>query len=376
MIPDDVFVYDAVSHAYHLGENNLRDFEAARALNDSVYDTFQGAAPDKELRISEEDYLREWSMEETANMLFLESQTDMATVHNTNIPLYYDGQTGIDKAEAALRNYPQRCRTTVAVDPLQGDAALQEIERQYNYLSDIGPDPLVVKVYPSSWDNEGNHHSWTMDDEEVAYPIYEKAEEMGIPIVACHKAIPLGSAPSPSYHTEGVESAALNFPDLDFSIVHSGMNYVEETAWQLARYDNIYANLEVTSYLAYAAPRYFRRAFEGLFEVAGEHAADQIIWATGCSAFPAQPQLEAFWDFEFSDEIGGLFGGASGTITAREAKEQILGKNYVDLIGEDLDELKEGIEGDEFDQKLEEDGLQEPYSTSNTPNTLAAASDD
>jgi len=364
MIPDDVFVFDAVSHSYHLGEENLREFEAARTLNESVYDTFQGAAP-AELSLSREEYLREWGMEETANMLFLESQTDMATVHNTQIPLYHDGQTGLDKAEAALERWPGRFRATVAVDPMEGEAALDEIERQYEHLSALGPDPVAVKVYPSSWDDDGNHRSWTMGDPEVAYPIYEKAEELDIPLIACHKAVPLGTAPSPAYHTEDVEDAALSFPELDFSIVHAGMAYTEETAWQLARYDNVYANLEVTSFLAYASPKYFRRAFEGLFQVAGEHAADQILWATGCSAFPAQPQLEAFWEFEFDEDgPGGLFGGP--TLTAREAKEKILGENYADLIGESVADLREEFEGDEFDHQRG-DGLAAPYSTTTVP---------
>lgn len=364
MLPNDVFVFDAVSHAYHLGEENLRNLDAATALNDSVYDTFQASAP-SDLRLSREEYLREWGMEETANMLFLESQTDMATVHNTKIKLYHDGQTGFDKAETALERWPERFRTTVAVDPLEGEAAVDDLEQQYEQLSAIGPDPVAVKVYPSSWDDEGTHHSWTMGDPEVAYPIYEKARELDIPIVACHKAVPLGTAPSPSYHTEDVEDAALNFPDLSFSVVHAGMAYTEETAWQLARYDNIYANLEVTSYLAYAAPKYFKRAFEGLFHVAGEHAADQILWATGCSAFPAQPQLEAFWGYEFDEDgPGSLFGGPS--LTAREAKEKILGTNYAEIIGEDVDDLRASFEDDEFDRERGET-LAPPYSTSTVP---------
>ena len=354
MIPDDVFVFDAVAHSYNLDASNYRVMPEAEIVSEMLYGSFMDPAPE-ELSVPPEQYLRDWGIEETANMLFRESQTDVATIHPTPIKLYYDGQTALSKAETAIERWPDRFFTMATVDPMEGEEAIEKLEQQAEEM-----DPVGLKLYPSSWRDDGTYESWQMSDPDIAYPLFEKALDLGIGLVAVHKALPLGPVPSPDYHTEDIESAAASFPELNFSVVHAGLAYVEETAWQLARFDNIYANLEVTSFLAHAAEDYWERAFDGLFSVAGEQAIDQIFWATGCSAYPAQPQLEAFWDYEFDDGPGGLFSGPEMT---RDVKEKILGKNYARALGLDADQLQSNIRGDEFDQQTKVEGLAEPYST-------------
>ena len=356
MIPDDVFVFDAVAHSYNLDPSNYRVMPEAEVVSEMLYGSFMEPAPE-ELRVPPEQYLRDWSIEETAGMLFRESQTDVATIHPTPIKLYHDGQTALSKAEQAIEQWPDRFFTMATVDPMDGEAAVEELERQ---AADL--DPVGLKLYPSSWRADGSYESWQMSDPDIAYPLFEKALDLGIDLIAVHKALPLGPVPSPDYHTEDIESAAASFPELNFSVVHAGLAYVEETAWQLARFENIYANLEVTSFLAHAAPNYWQRAFDGLFSVAGEHAVDQILWATGCSAYPAQPQLEAFWEYDFADGPGGLFPGPAMT---REIKEKILGRNYARMLGLDVEELRAGIEDDPFSREQEHEGLAAPYSSTN-----------
>ena len=354
MIPEDVFVFDAVAHSYHLGPSNYRVTPEAEVVSEMLYGSFMEPAPE-ELTLSPEQYLRDWPVEETANMLFAESQTDIATIHPTPIKLYEDGQTALAKAEEAIERWPQRFFTMATVDPMDGEKALTEFERQAEAL-----DPVGLKLYPSSWRSDGTYESWQMSDPDVAYPFFEKARDLGIDLVAIHKALPLGPIPATDCHTEDVEAAAASFPELNFSVVHAGLAYVEETAWQLARFENIYANLEVTAFLSHASPEYWERAISGLFSIAGEHAVDQTLWATGCSAYPAQPQIEAFWEFEFDEgQPGGLFEGPRMT---REVKEKILGLNYAEMLGLDPDGLKANAEGDEFDQRRG-DSLAEPYAT-------------
>lgn len=354
MIPDDVFVIDSVAHAYNTDESNFRIEEYASHITDMVYDTFMAEAPE-ELTLSEDQYNRDWGVEEAATMLFLESQTDFATFHPTPINVYHDGMTSVEKAKTAVERWPNRFRTMATVDPLQGEDALEEFERQVEEL-----DPVGLKLYPSSW-ADGTHRSWNMGDSDVVYPFYEKAADLGVDLVAVHKALPLGSVPMKDYHQEDVDEAATNFPELNFSVVHGGMVFTEEVAWQLARYDNIYVNLEVLVYMAHTRPEYFADTFAGLFEVGGEGVVDQIYWGSGCMAYPAQPQLEAFWEFEFPDRFKrrGFFDVPEMT---RENKEKILGKNYARMLGLDIEELREGIQDDEFSRRREE-GLAAPYST-------------
>lgn len=354
MIPDDVFVLDSVVHAYNTDESNYRVPEYASHITDMVYDTFMGPAPD-ELTLSEDEYNRDWGVEEATNMLLLESQTDFAIFHPTPINAYEDGMTSVEKAKAAVERWPNRFRTMATVDPLEGEDALEEFERQVDDL-----DPVGLKLYPSSW-ADGTHSSWNMGDSDVVYPFYEKAAELGIELIAVHKALPLGSVPMENYHSEDVDVAATNFPELNFSVVHGGMVFTEEAAWQLARYENIYVNLEVLAFMAHVRPEYFAETFAGLFEVGGENVVDQIYWGSGSMAYPAQPQLEAFWNFEFPGAVRSRGIGDVPEMN-RENKEKILGKNYAQMLGLDIKELKDGIRDDEF-SKRRADGLEPPYST-------------
>jgi hypothetical protein len=354
MIPDDVFVLDSVVHAYNTDESNFRIPEYASHITDMVYDTFMTRAPEH-LTLSEEEYNRDWGVEESVNMLFLESQTDFAVFHPTPINAYEDGMTSVEKAKEAVQRWPNRFRTMATVDPLEGEEALAEFERQAEEM-----DPIGLKLYPSSW-ADGTHSSWNMGDSDIVYPFYEKAAELGIDLIAVHKALPLGSVPMEDYHSEDVDVAATNFPELNFSVVHGGMTFNEEASWQLARYDNIFVNLEVLVYMAHVRPEYFADKFAGLFEVGGEGVIDQIYWGSGSMAYPAQPQLEAFWDFEFPERFRSR-GHFDVPEMNRENKEKILGKNYTRMAGLDIEELKDGIRDDEFSAQRE-DGLAPPYST-------------
>jgi uncharacterized protein len=357
MIPDDVFVIDSVSHAYNLEESNYRVDRFAPQVAQMVYDTFHAEAPE-ELTLSKEEYLRDWSVEEAANMLFLESQTDIATFHATPINVFKDGLNSVEKAKEAQERWPQRFMAMAAIDPLEGEDALNDLERQAEDL-----DPVGVKLYPSSWSTDGEYDAWYMSDPDVAYPVFEKAAELGLDLVSIHKSLPLGSVPMEHFRQGDVEAAATNFPELNFSIVHGGMVFTEEVAWQIARYDNIYVNLENLTYCAHTRPTYFEETFTGLFKAGGAGVIDQLYWGSGCGAYPAQPQLEAFWNFEFSEESQG-HGLFDVPEMNRENKEKILSKNYARMLNLDIDELKAGIEGDEFDQQRG-DSLAEPYSTTN-----------
>ncbi len=71
-----------------------------------------------------------------------------------------------------------------------------------------------------------------MDDQEVAYPFFEKALETGIRNISVHKGLPLpgpGPKGKDKYHywrPDDVLVAAKDFPDLNFVIYHSGMRHM------------------------------------------------------------------------------------------------------------------------------------------------------
>jgi len=347
---DGIPVVDAVVHAYDFSPSNyasdIGQWVAMVAYGGSAASNTPATAaafPDQD------GYLRDWSMEETANQVFLESDNDLAVHHA--LPLFHafhDGGCSYEKTLEAKERWPGRFITYAGVDPIQGAAALEMLEMQVEAL-----DPVGVKLYPDGW--IGNElRSWTMDDPEVAYPIFERAQKLGLKVVAVHKAVPLGPVPMAPYRVDDIDRAARDFPNLAFEIVHGGMGFLEETAWQLARFPNIYVNLEITSSLLGRRSPAFAQALATMMQFGGPIAAERIMWGTGSMGFHPQQYIEKFVrDFEFSDEILAWSGLEQITV---DTKRKILAENYAKMIGLDLEQRLSEIADDEFSRRREANG--------------------
>jgi predicted TIM-barrel fold metal-dependent hydrolase len=199
-----------------------------------------------------------------------------------------------------------------------------------------------------------------MDDPEIAFPLFERAEKLGIKVVAVHKALPLGPVPMEHYKVDDIDRACMAFPGLNFEVVHGGMAFLEETAWQLARFDNVYVNLEITSALAASRPAAFLHAMAALIGPGGQHAIERILWGTGAMAFHPQPLLETFVrEFAFPEA---LIEGAGLPQLDLAAKRAILFDNYGRMTGLDLDARLSATRDDEFARRRP-DGPLAPFST-------------
>ena len=351
----DTFILDAAVHSYNLDPSNYRNERHATSIANQLYGSVAVASPEG-YGLTEDGYIRDWGIEETAEMIFLESPTDMAVFQSTPLSAFYDGLTSPEKATKIARRYPDRFLTYAAVDPLEGEDALEDLERQAEAM-----DPVGLKLYPSSW-GEKSHEGWRMDDPDIAYPVYEKAKELGIDIIAVHKAIPMGPVPSETYGVNDIEEPAGSFPELNFEIVHGGVAFNEETAWQLLRFPNVYINWEALPIMLLGNERKFAEMLAELISIAGNDALSRMFWSSSAMGAHPQPQLEAFRDFQFPEEVlnEGLF--APLQQITDEQKRGILGENYADLVGIDIEQAKNRVAGDEFDRKRREDGLADPWS--------------
>lgn len=79
-----------------------------------------------------------------------------------------------------------------------------------------------------------------------------------------------------------------------------------------------------------------------LISIRGEEMYDKMFWSSASTALHPQPQLEKFRDFEYSDD----FREVASPIRklpqiTDEHKRKMLGQNYADLIGQDVDEARE-----------------------------------
>ncbi|SPT58051.1 Predicted metal-dependent hydrolase of the TIM-barrel fold [Actinomadura madurae] len=352
---DGIPVIDAVVHPYNLTEENFRT-EHARAITAIVSGGNRAVAPPG-YRLPKDGYERNWSIEEVANMSFVESYADLAVYHVVPIRAFHDGICSVEKGLEAQERWPDRFLFYVGVDPMEGTKAIEDLERQVELFD----RPIGLKLYPNSW-VASEVTGWLMDDPEVAFPLFERARQLGIKTVAVHKAIPLGPVELKHYRVDDIDRAAMAFPDLNFEIVHGGMAFLEETAWQLARFRNVWVNLESTATMLTNRPGAFERAFAALVAHGGPRALSQIVWGTGCMVAHPRPHLENFArNFAFSPETVERSGLPEIT---DEVRRDVLARNYARLHGIDLAERLNRIKGDAFDLHRP-DGTEPPapYST-------------
>lgn len=357
---NDAFVIDSIVHAYNTDPSNHRNDRHASVISDMIY--APSTSFPEEYQIDKDDWMRDWSVEELANMLFLESNTDMATFQVLPLTAYKDGLTSVAKAEEVVERWPDRFLTYASVDPTRDDA-VEAIEDQIERL-----DPVGVKLYPSSWTEEG-HTAHSVSDPDIAFPIYEKALEMGIDKADFHASLPFGPISQGTarryYNPEEIGEAAETFPEMDFSMVHGGAGaFAEETAWMLTRFPNVYLNLEAFGWVLTAAPRKAAEVLATIVGTAGEGAYDKMFWSSAAMAAHPRPQLEVLRDFQFPEEVldgGGVF--VDVPQITDEQKRKILGENYAEFMDIDIEERREKIANDEFSQERGANGLADGYTT-------------
>ena len=240
--------------------------------------------------------------------------------------------------------------TYVGVSPTRGlEVCLKDLEDQMREL----PHSIGLKLYP---DEVEPFRSWRMDDPNLAYPLFERAQKLGIKTVAIHKAIPNGPVPINPYRVDDVDGAAIHFPDLSFEIVHSGLAFVDETAHAIARFHNVYANLEITSLLMHHGPGLFNEIMAQFLFWGGP---EKIVYSDGTLFCHSQPLLEKFWNLEFSEELRDKYNLKPLT---KADKALILGGNYARIVDLEVEKAKKRIADDEFAQERARTGRQPPYS--------------
>jgi uncharacterized protein len=157
------------------------------------------------------------------------------------------------------------------------------------------------------------------------------------------------------------------FPQVNFEVLHPGFAFVDETAWLLARYPNVYVNLEWTVSLLFTAPRRFAEVLGNMMYWGGE---DRILWAAGAMLVHPQVVLEAFLDFQMPEDLVQGYGYPQLT---EESKRKMLGENYCRLHGLNPEEAKAAVVDDEWFRRRKADGSPEPWATVRAAGPVEAA---
>ena len=345
----DVPVIDAVIHPYNLSEANAAGPTGAMVREGFAMLHMHWNPPD--LRAPRHWFQTDQSAEVLAETLFLESDVDLAVYHTLRLDsLFHDGLCSHAKNVELASRWPARFFGYLGIDPTLGvKQCLADMDEQIESL----PGAIGIKFYP---DQVEPYRTFRMDDPEICFPIYERAAAAGLRIVAVHKALPNGPVPLAPYRIDDVEGAAMAFPQLNFEIVHAGMAFVDETAYALARFPNVFANLEVTSLLLHKAPRLFQEMLATFLFWGGPM---KIIWASGANFAHPQGMLRRFWELELDGDILDRFNIPQ---LSEETRARILGANFAAMAGIDLAAAMEAIAGDEWTERRARRGLQAPYS--------------
>ena len=288
------YVIDAVAHPFDFSPENVRRDDVAQSFVSGLWQKHLLLSGGGAHTLTKEEFFSRFPAEAMAAALFEESPVDMAILHALPDLGFFVGPLSDIEQLAALRDrYPGRFLLYGTVQPYDLGAALESLTEQVRRYRIDG-----LKVYPASY-YDGRTIGWRMDDPEIAYPLFRRAAELGLKNIAVHKALPLGRTRVHPFRVEDVEGAAIDFPGLNFHVVHAGAAFVEDTALLLARFPNVYANLEVTFSYLLAYPRVFAEAVGLLLR----EAPDRVVFGDGCTLVHPRPALEAFAAFEMPDDL-------------------------------------------------------------------------
>jgi hypothetical protein len=327
----DAFVFDGVAHPFNFTEKNVYD-RAGEMFRQHLYAFHQVLTPDTEPKLSAEQYLKDWTPADIQEMVFEHSDTDMLVAMPLPLTdLFRDGLSPWeDCAELASRS-PERIIFWGSVNPLEGRRALDLMERQ---VGEFGAK--AFKFYNVRYDY-GAPFPWRMDDPRVAFPVFEKAQELGVNLIGVHKGVPLGPQPVEATQTWDMDGAAAAFPDINFVIFHVGLPFLDETCWQLIRHPNLYASIAATLNFIVRSPRMFAEILGKLLFWCGE---DKIVYGSEAPIWQPQWALNAFQAFSIPQDLCEGYGYPQ---LSDQAKRKILGENLLRLHGMDVDATRDRL---------------------------------
>jgi uncharacterized protein len=329
----DAFVFDGVAHVFNFEQKNAYG-TAGEMFNNHLYAFHQALTPANQTHLAAEEFLRQWTISDIDRMVFDESDTDMLVAMPLPLTdLFRDGLSPWEECAELAARRPDRTVFWGSVNPLEGRKALDLMERQVGEFN-----AKAFKFYNVRYDY-GAPFPWRMDDPKVAFPVFEKAQELGVNLIGVHKGVPLGPQPIEATQTWDMDGAAANFPGINFVIFHVGLPFIDETCWQLIRYPNLYASIAATINFCVRAPRMFAEILGKLLFWCGE---DKIVYGSEAPIFHPQWALEAFWDFQLPQDLVDGYGYPQLT---EQAKRKILGENLLRLHGMDPTQVRAGQTG-------------------------------
>lgn len=241
------------------------------------------------------------------------------------------------------------------------DLGQQNLEYMHSQLEKIKID--AWKGY-TGWPRAKGVDRWRIDDEKLAYPALEFAQKKGIRNICLHKGLPFPGDPN-RWSPMDVPRAALDFPNMNFLIYHSGFRDVEEVlpaarerfqkisyipwtsdlcAWKKKnpQVKNVYMEMGSTFALMVSSSPLLAAHVMGM--IIDAFGADHVLWGTD-SVWWGSPQwqIEAFRRMEMPEDLTKRFGWKPLT---DDVKRQIFGLNAARVYGVDPEAKRKPMPAD------------------------------
>jgi predicted TIM-barrel fold metal-dependent hydrolase len=206
---------------------------------------------------------------------------------------------------------------------------------------------------------------WWMDDEKVAFPMFEVSKKIKVKNVCVHKGLPLFGFNEEHCHPKDIKNAAAAFPDLNFIIYHSGFRSLrggeeikreklltdKNVEWTThlcemrkanPKMTNVYMELGSTFGMTVVLqPLLTGHILGQILDAFGE---DHILWGTDSIWWGTpQWQIEALRRFEMPKELQDKFGYKPLT---KQIKDKIFGLNAAKIYGIDVEAKRQAIPKD------------------------------
>jgi len=346
-----IFVIDGVAHCYNHAPYNRRIKRASVNSINTTYSFHEACTPDA-YRLTYEQWERDWQADEVMDIMFLESHTDMMIMHSVPMfDLHYDGLVSNEKGAYLKGNFPDRVLWYGALDLFDPyDVVIAKADQ----LIDQGADG--IKFYPTRINFETREpESWLMDDEKLAFPVFDQLQSKGVKHLAVHKLVGHVGPKTAALGIDDLYKAAEAFPDLTFHLVHAGWQNFEETAALMNARENVTAVMEGPMLF----PLFDMDAFNKMMNVfMAQVDTDRLIYASAAVNQHPYWIINAFFDYQPPED--------APYVLTEESKAKIMGANLARYHDIDIAAQRQKIAGDKWSRAKVENGLREPYAMQRT----------
>ena len=264
---------------------------------------------------------RAYSEDDLMRDVFEDGHADVAVFQPTYLKEWYkDGFNTTEHNAALAERHPGRFVVNTRWDPREGQAGLEQLEKDHAQYGLKG-----VKLYTAEWYN--GSRGWKLTDPE-AVPFLDKCAELGIKNLHVHKGPTIWPLDKDAFDVSDIDHVATDYNGkLNFIVEHVGLPRIEDFCFMATQEPNVYAGLSVVlGGLMHARPRFFAKVMGELLFWVGE---DKMLFGSDYGIWEPKWQVEGFVDWEMPEDEDFADYPRLGT----EGKKKILGLNAAKLYG-------------------------------------------